>query len=76
MSVTSSPKLRAKGVFGDGWTLYAVGNMMYTSEARDATPYFQMVFVRKERTAEESGGEGFEMVEEKKELKDEDFRVE
>ncbi len=49
---------------------------MCTSEARDATPYFQMVFMRKERTAEESGGEGFEMVGEKKELKDEDFRVE
>ena len=50
--------------------------MIYTSEARDATPYFQIVFVRKERTAEKSGAEGFEMVGEKRELKDEDFRVE
>ena len=45
---------------------------MHTAEARDRTPYFQVELVRKERTAEERAGAGFEMVG-GKELKDEDF---
>ncbi|KAL9137049.1 MAG: hypothetical protein Q9175_001727 [Cornicularia normoerica] len=59
----------------DGWTLYAVGNLIYTAELIDPTPYFQVVFVRKEKTAEERAGEGFEMVDAMKELKNEDFPV-
>lgn len=63
----------------DGWTLYAVGNLTYPAESRDPTPYFQVVFVRKERTAEEGeekrAGEGFEMVGAKEGVRVEDFPV-
>lgn len=46
----------------DGWTLYAVGTLRYTTGLEDPTPYFQIVYMRKERTAVERDSEGFEMV--------------
>lgn len=59
----------------DGWTLYAVGNWMHTAELMDPTPHFQIVFARKERTAEERASEECEVVGAKEGLKDEDFPV-
>lgn len=48
---------------------------MHTAELMDPTPYFQIVFARKERTAEERASEEFEVVGAKEGLKDEDFPV-
>ena len=59
----------------DGWNLYAVGTLRYTTELEDPTPYFQIVSVRKERTAEERDSEGLEMVGEKEGPKSEDLPV-
>ena len=59
----------------DGWTLYAVGTLRYTTGLEDPTPYLQIVFVMKESTAVERDSEGFEMVGEKEGLKSEDFSV-
>ena len=51
----------------DSWTLYAIGSMgrVYDPERRETLWYFPIVFVRKERTAEEKKrvDEGFEIIE-------------
>lgn len=48
-------ELAGEGGPWDGWTLYAVGDGMYTKDPRDPTPYFQLIFVRRERVAKEKG---------------------
>lgn len=46
---------------------------MRTTDSRDLTPYFRVVFDRKERKAEEKAAEGFEMVGGREALRHEDF---
>ena len=59
----------------EGWTLYAVGPLLCTEDSSDPTPYFHVVFVREETTAELRVGEGSEMVGAKEELKNEEFPI-
>ena len=59
----------------EGWTLYAVGPLLCTRDSSDTTPYFQVVFVSKETTAEQRVGQGSEMVGAKEQLKNEEFPV-
>lgn len=81
--------LAGEGGPWEGWTLYAVGDLMYmkdardpvyTMDSRDPMPYFQVVFVRRESVGEESaaresGGAGFERFRGREGLKSEDFPV-
>ena len=60
--------LAGEGGPWDGWTLYAVGKLMYTKDLKIPTPHFPLVFVRKARAGEKRASEGFEVVGEKEGL--------
>ena len=64
-----------KGGPWDGWNSYAVGPLLCIRHSSGPTPQFQVVFVKKEMTAEQMVGEGSEMVGAKEEMKSEGFFI-
>ena len=59
----------------EGWNLYAVGPLLCIRHSSGPTPQFQVIFVKKDMTAEQMVGESSEMVGAKEEMMSEEFFI-